>query len=140
MAKTQKGEPEPAPVQSTEVLSGLEAVAKTERVICPDAVTREPAVAEGLALAGVRAASLADAATAGAAGDVTIDTSGGSQADLSDLVAANADVEASGGSQVTVNVTGRLDADASAGSKVYYLGNPTLGRIDESSGAEVRRK
>jgi hypothetical protein len=73
----------------------------------------------------------------GSAGDVSIDVSGGSQADLSELEAANADVEASGGSQVTVNVNGRLDADASGGSKVYYLGSPTLGRIDESSGSEV---
>jgi hypothetical protein len=80
------------------------------------------------------------ATVSGAAGDVTIDASGGSHADLSALVAANADVEASGGSQVTVNVTGRLDADASAGSKVFYLGSPTLGRIDEASGAEIRRR
>jgi hypothetical protein len=76
----------------------------------------------------------------GSAGDVTIDASGGSQVDLSSFVAANADVETSGGSQVTVNVTGRLDADASGGSKVYYLGSPTLGLIDESGGAEIRRK
>jgi hypothetical protein len=76
----------------------------------------------------------------GSAGDVTIDASGGSQVDLSAFVAANADVEASGGSQVTVNASGRLDADASGGSKIFYVGSPTLGRIDESSGAEVRRK
>jgi hypothetical protein len=76
----------------------------------------------------------------GSAGDVTIDASGGSQVDLATFVAANADVEASSGSQVTVNVTGRLDADASSGSMVYYVGSPTLGTIDESSDAEVRRK
>ena len=61
MAKIHTGEPASAPVQSTEVLSGLEAVARIERVICDGAVTREPAVAEGLALAGLRAASLASA-------------------------------------------------------------------------------
>ena len=72
MAKTHTGEPDSASVQPTEVLSGLEAVARTERVICRGAVTREPAVAEGLALAGVRAASLADAATAGVAGTVAL--------------------------------------------------------------------
>jgi hypothetical protein len=80
------------------------------------------------------------ATLSGAAGDVTIDASGGSHADLSALVAANAKVEASGGSQVTVNVTGRLDADASGGSQVYYLGSPTLGNINESSGSSVGRR
>jgi ferredoxin len=58
-------------VQSTEVLSGLEAVARIERLICRSAVTRESAVAEGLALAGERAASLADGAPAGA-GDAVV--------------------------------------------------------------------
>jgi hypothetical protein len=80
------------------------------------------------------------ATLSGSAGDVTIDASGGSHATLSALVAANANVEASGGSHVTVNVTGRLDADASGGSHVYYLGSPTLGRIDESSGSQIRRR
>jgi ferredoxin len=46
--------------QILQIASGLEAVERVENVICPDAVTREPAVAEGLALAGTRAASLAE--------------------------------------------------------------------------------
>jgi len=72
VAKIHAEEPASAPVQSTEVLSGLEAIAQTERVICRSAVTREPAEAEGLALAGVRAASLANAASAGAAGAIAL--------------------------------------------------------------------
>ena len=52
----------------------------------------------------------------------------------------NANVEASGGSEVTVNASGRLDADASGGSDIYYLGSPTLGTIEESGGGDVRRK
>jgi hypothetical protein len=35
---------------------------------------------------------------------------------------------------------GRLDADASGASHVYYFGKPTLGTIKESGGSEVRRK
>jgi ferredoxin len=46
--------------QILEISSGREAVARVENNICPEAVTREPAVAEGLALAGMRAASLSD--------------------------------------------------------------------------------
>jgi len=81
-----------------------------------------------------------DATLTGSAGDVTIDISGGSEADLSGFSVVDANVEASGGSEVTVNASGRLDADASGGSEVYYIGSPTLGTIDESGGSSVRRK
>jgi len=76
----------------------------------------------------------------GSAGGVTIDASGGSEADLSGLSVEDANVEASGGSEVTVNASGRLDADASGGSKVHYIGSPTLGKIDTSGASSVERK
>jgi hypothetical protein len=78
------------------------------------------------------------ATLSGSAGDLTVDASSGSHARLGELSVANASVGASSGSHVTVNVTGRLDASASSGSHVYYLGSPTLGNIDESSGSIVR--
>ena len=53
---------------------------------------------------------------------------------------ADANVEASGASEVTVNASGRLDADASGASDVYYLGSPILGRIDTSGASSVERK
>ena len=74
----------------------------------------------------------------GPAQDVTIDAAGGSEADLSAFSVVDANVEAGGKSQVTVNVGGRLDVDASSGARVYYLGSPTLGMIKESGGSEVR--
>jgi hypothetical protein len=80
------------------------------------------------------------ATVSGSGGDVTIDASGGSGANLSAFAVVNANVKASGGSQVTVNVKGRLVADASGGSKVYYLGNPTSVTSNESGGSEVRSK
>jgi hypothetical protein len=52
----------------------------------------------------------------------------------------DANVEASGGSEVTVNASGMLDADASGGADITYLGSPTLGRIEESGGGSVRRR
>jgi hypothetical protein len=81
-----------------------------------------------------------DVTLTGSAGDVTIDASGGSDADLSGFSVVDANVEASGGSEVTVNASGRLDADASGGAGIYYLGSPTLGTIEESGGGDVRRK
>ena len=53
-------EPEALPAQLLEVSSGRQAVTRVERDLCGDAVAQEPAVAEGLALAGVRAASFSD--------------------------------------------------------------------------------
>jgi hypothetical protein len=77
---------------------------------------------------------------AGSAGDLTIDASGGSHVDLSAFAVTDASVEASGGSQVTVNATGRLDVEATGGAKVFYLGSPTLGKVESSGGGEIRRK
>jgi len=76
----------------------------------------------------------------GSAGDLTINASGGSQVDLSAFAVTDANVEASGGSQATVNASGRLDVEATGGSKVFYLGSPTLGKVESSGGAEIRRK
>ena len=76
----------------------------------------------------------------GSGEDISIDASGGSGADLASFTAVNANVDANGGSQVTVNVSGTLNVDASGGSQVYYLGNPTLGVIDTSGGAQVHSK
>jgi hypothetical protein len=74
----------------------------------------------------------------GSAENATIKASGSGEIDLSAFSVVDANVEAGGASQVTVNVSGRLDVDASNGAEVYYLGSPTLGTIKESGGAEVR--
>jgi hypothetical protein len=74
----------------------------------------------------------------GSGEDIAINASGGSGADLAAFPIVNANIDASGGSQVTVNVSGTLNVDASGGSQVSYSGNPTLGTIDTSGGAQVR--
>ena len=58
--------------QSQAVLTGSEAVARAERTIASNAVARDPAVAEGLAMAGVRAASLVDGPSIGAADGIAV--------------------------------------------------------------------
>jgi len=58
--------------QSQAVLTGSEAVARVERTIAADAVARDPAVAEGLAMAGVRSASLVDGPSIGAADGIAV--------------------------------------------------------------------
>ena len=77
---------------------------------------------------------------AGSGGNASIDVSSSSELDLSEFSVINAGVEASSASTVTVNVSGRLDVDVSSASNVYYLGDPTLGEIDTSSGSSVEPK
>ena len=76
----------------------------------------------------------------GSAEDVVIDASGASQVDLSAFPVADANVEASGASKATVNPSGRLDAGASGASHIYYLGSPTLGKMDTSGASSINRK
>jgi hypothetical protein len=81
-----------------------------------------------------------EVALSGSAGDVSVDASGSSEVDLGDFPATDGEVNASGASRVTVNLSGRLDADASGSSNIYYLGNPELGRTDTSGSSSIQSK
>lgn len=75
---------------------------------------------------------------AGTAANVQADASGASTIDLTELSAVDAQVDASGASNVTVNLDGILDADASGASTVTYMGNVEMGDIKTSGGSNVR--
>lgn len=76
----------------------------------------------------------------GATGNLNLDASGGSRADLSDFPVHNATVVLSGGSQATINLNGTLDANLSGGSQLQYIGTPTMGNIDTSGGSTITKK
>jgi hypothetical protein len=76
----------------------------------------------------------------GSAEDISIDVSGASRANLDDFTVANADVELSGASSATVNSSGKLDATVSGASTLYYLGNPTLGRIEVTGASTLKKR
>ncbi len=78
-----------------------------------------------------------DANLTGSGGNLTLDASGSSDVDLSDFPVADAGIDASGASTVTVNPSGRLDVEASGASNVYYLGDPGMGTIDTSGASSV---
>ncbi len=65
MARTRSADTSAQPLEAR---NGLDAIARVERAICGGALTREQAVAEGLALAGTRAASLVPGSAASAPG------------------------------------------------------------------------
>ena len=77
----------------------------------------------------------------GSCRDLTIDGSGASHLDLSDFPCSNANVDLSGASHATVNVTDRLDPiDLSGASHLSYIGNPAIGRIDTSGSSTIQQK
>ena len=76
----------------------------------------------------------------GAADSLLIGASGGSQLELSDFQVHDASVSLSGGSRATINLDGRLDADLSGGSHLWYMGEPTMGDIQTSGGSSVQEK
>jgi hypothetical protein len=76
----------------------------------------------------------------GQANDITVNASGGSQLNLSNFASRNANVDLSGGSQAQIDASGRIDANLSGGSHLFYSGNPTLGNINVSGGATIEKR
>jgi hypothetical protein len=76
----------------------------------------------------------------GSADDMVADVSGASSLHLDDFTVNNADVDFSGASSGTVNLDGRLDADVSGASRLWYIGEPTMGNIDTSGASTVSKK
>ena len=75
----------------------------------------------------------------GRAGDLEAVCSGGSTIEMSGFPVNNTSVDFSGGSKGTINLSGRLDATLSGGSRLYYLGNPTLGDTNTSGDSAISR-
>jgi hypothetical protein len=76
----------------------------------------------------------------GSANDMVADVSGASSFNLGDFIVNNADVDLSGASSGTVNLDGRLDADLSGASRLWYIGEPTMGTIDTSGASTISKK
>jgi cytoskeletal protein CcmA (bactofilin family) len=76
----------------------------------------------------------------GSANDMVADVSGDRHFNLDDFTVNNADVNFSGASSGTINLDGRLDGDLSGASKLWYIGEPTMGIINTSGAAKVSKK
>jgi len=76
----------------------------------------------------------------GSANDMVADVSGASSFNLDDFIVNNADVDFSGASSGTINLDGRLDADLSGASRLWYIGEPTMGNIDTSGASTISKK
>jgi len=76
----------------------------------------------------------------GSASDMDANVSGASSLKLDDFIVNNADVDFSGASSGTINLNGRLDADLSGASRLWYISEPTMGNIDTSGASSLSKK
>ncbi|MFC2004441.1 head GIN domain-containing protein, partial [Chloroflexota bacterium] len=76
----------------------------------------------------------------GSADNIVLYVSGASRADLVDFPLEDADVNLSGASEATIHAKGRLDAILTAASRLYFLGNPTMGDIHVSGASTLKHK
>jgi len=76
----------------------------------------------------------------GSANDMVAEVSGASRLNLEAFTVNNADVDFSGASSGTINLDGRLDADLSGASRLWYIGEPTMGTIDTSGASTISQK
>lgn len=76
----------------------------------------------------------------GSASNMDATASGASHLNLDDFIVNNADVNLSGASSGTVNLDGRLDADLSGASNLWYIGEPMMGDIDTSGASTISQK
>jgi hypothetical protein len=68
-----------------------------------------------------------------------LSASAGSIIGAGDLLATTANVNASSGSVIDINVTGDIDVSASSGAVINCSGNPRVGKMDVSSGAVFKK-
>ena len=76
----------------------------------------------------------------GTADDMDAGVSGASHLNLEAFIVNNADVNLSGASSGTVNLDGRLDANLSGASRLWYIGEPTMGDINTSGASTISKK
>ncbi len=76
----------------------------------------------------------------GSANDMVAAVSGASRLNLGSFTVNNANVGFSGASSGTVNLDGRLDADLSGASRLWYIGEPTTTDINTSGASTVSKK
>jgi hypothetical protein len=76
----------------------------------------------------------------GSGENIKVHASGASSVTLPDFSVNNADIEFTGASSGSINVSGRLDVDLSGASSLGYYGNPVMGNIDVSGASSLKRK
>lgn len=83
----------------------------------------------------IDASSGANLDISGRTDNLYVDGSSGANIDAKDLQTKTCDADASSGSNVSINVSNRLVADASSGGNIAYAGEPTVKKNKSVSGS-----
>ncbi len=81
----------------------------------------------------------AEIKVAGKASSLVAKASSGSELDAKDLTVVSCTAEASSGAEIKLNVKEFLDANASSGADIQYVGNPTSVNANKSSSGSVKK-
>ena len=73
----------------------------------------------------------------GSINHLNIECSGASDVNGYDLIADNAEVKASGASDIMLSVVNELNAEASGASHIYYKGKPTVMHVTASGVSKI---
>jgi hypothetical protein len=76
----------------------------------------------------------------GTGNNITADISGASSGKLDNFTLVQAKMTVSGASNATINVSSKIDANVSGASRLYYIGNPTLGSVDVTGASTFSKK
>jgi len=88
----------------------------------------------------VESSSGSDIELKGKATFMEVSASSGSDIDAGNLETKKCRASTSSGSDIKINVTEELDANASSGGDISYSGNPSQKDINESSGGDVYKR
>jgi hypothetical protein len=77
---------------------------------------------------------------AGVATSAVMVVNGASKAELGNFALQNASLKVSGASNVLINLNGKLDANVSGASNLFWLGSPVMGDIQTSGASNLRKK
>lgn len=75
----------------------------------------------------------------GSGGNIKLHGSGASHASLAYFTVNNADIEFTGASHASLDISGRIDVTLSGASSLEYLGNPTLGQVNVSGASDLEK-
>ena len=76
----------------------------------------------------------------GTMGDAVIRVAGASHLEMDDFTVNNADIRLVGASSVSLNISGKLDAELAGASRLLYGGNPVMGNVKTVGASTLNRK
>ncbi len=92
------------------------------------------------ALYGLQLSGASKVELQGSANIIVLNASGASEVNLAGFTLNNATARLSGASEATLNVKGRLDSILSDASRLYFQGNPTMGKISVTGASTIKHK